>query len=279
MPVEPSSPSPGWQARLVLGFAERAGRTVLAERSQRGPLAVQRPFYPEGAPCHVYLLHPPGGVVGGDRLEIAVSSRRRRACARHHARGRPSSTAAPDPRRGRPRRCGSAAGGILEWLPQENILFPGANARLSTQVDLDPGARFIGWEIQALGRPANGEGFATGAADLSLDMRRAGVPLLLDRLRIARGEGLDGPAGLRGFPVTATLVASRAGADDLAAVREQCAADAGVLWGATLLDDLLVVRCLAPFAEPARMLLTAVWATLRPRLLNTPVCAPRIWGT
>ena len=47
-----------------------------------------------------------------------------------------------------------ATDGILEWLPQENILFAGTHARLSTQVDLDPGARFIGWEIQALGRPA-----------------------------------------------------------------------------------------------------------------------------
>src|SRR5205085_6360717 len=67
---------PGWQAELRLRFncdapgPLRPGRTRLVERQHRGPLVVQRPFYPEGDPCHVYLVHPPGGVVGGDALRI-----------------------------------------------------------------------------------------------------------------------------------------------------------------------------------------------------------------
>ena len=62
----------GWQASLRLGFRTSARGTLLAERRRQGPLAVQRPFYPEGEVCHTYLLHPPGGVVGGDRLDIDV---------------------------------------------------------------------------------------------------------------------------------------------------------------------------------------------------------------
>jgi urease accessory protein len=119
----------------------------------------------------------------------------------------------------------------------------------------------------------------TGTADLSLAIRRAGRPLLLDRLRIDAGAGLDGPAGLRGFAVTGTLVATGADREDLATVRERTAIDSGILWGATLLDDLLVVRCLAPFTEPARRLFAAIWGILRPRLLSLPACPPRIWGT
>ncbi len=62
----------GWKASLDLTFIDRGDKTVLKHRSQQGPLAIQRPLYPEGNPCHTYLLHPPGGVVGGDTLQISV---------------------------------------------------------------------------------------------------------------------------------------------------------------------------------------------------------------
>lgn len=276
-----ASPEPaacGWSARITLGFVARTGRTLLAKRSRHGPLAVQRPFYPEGAPCHCYLLHPPGGVVGGDVLEIEVTV----GAGAHALLTMPGATKlyrSTGPLARQTQRLRVAAGGVLEWLPQENILFAGTRARLATQVELEPGARFIGWEVHALGRPANGERLETGMADLSLAIHRANRPLLLDRLRIAEGDGLDGPAGLRGYPVTGTLVATSANTDDLVAVRKQCTADPGVLWGVTLLDDLLVARCLAHYGEPARRLFAAVWGLLRPRLLSIPPCPPRIWGT
>lgn len=269
---------PGWRAQIALGFAERAGRTVLASRNHRGPLAVQCPFYPEGAPCHVYLLHPPGGVVGGDRLDIAVEV----AAGAHALVTTPGAAKfyrSAGPRAMQTQTLRVAAGGTLEWLPQENILFPGAHATLATRVELAPGARFIGWEVHSLGRPAIGERFATGMADLSLEIRRDGVPLILDRLRLDQGSGLEGPAGLRGFPVTGTLVATGAGPADLAAVRARCAVDPPTLWGTTLLGDLLVARCLAPGTEPIRRLFHAIWIILRPRLLGCPACLPRIWAT
>ena len=57
---------PGWEAELALRFVIRDGRTVLGERRHRGPLQVQRVFYPEGTDlCHLYVLHPPGGLVAG----------------------------------------------------------------------------------------------------------------------------------------------------------------------------------------------------------------------
>ena len=68
-PNRPIAPEgAGWQARLRLGFAHGGSRTVLRERTHEGPLYVQRPFYPEGGVCHVYILHPPAGMVGGDQL-------------------------------------------------------------------------------------------------------------------------------------------------------------------------------------------------------------------
>src|SRR5262245_31815427 len=61
----------GWPAELELWFEASQGKTRLKRRRHAGPLMVQRPFFPESdGTCHVYLLHPPGGVAGGDRLDM-----------------------------------------------------------------------------------------------------------------------------------------------------------------------------------------------------------------
>ena len=69
-----------WPARLNLSFAERAGRTVLTGQRHSGPLLAQKPFYPEpNGCCHIYLIYPPGGIVGGDELSLNAMLGRR-AC-------------------------------------------------------------------------------------------------------------------------------------------------------------------------------------------------------
>ena len=70
----------GWLAELELEYAVRRDKTCLVRKKQRGPLTLQRPFYPEGDICHSYILHPPGGVVGGDTLEITVQAAAKSHC-------------------------------------------------------------------------------------------------------------------------------------------------------------------------------------------------------
>ncbi len=265
----------GWQAELEIGFESVRKRTALTHRRQRGPLAVQRPFYPEGGACHLYLLHPPGGVVGGDSLRI----RARVAKGAHALLTTPGATKFY-------RSAGEAARQVqhlhvgpdarLEWLPQENIFFPGAIAGLETRIALSAGARFIGWEIQCLGRPVIEERFESGFAEFHLNVASDGRPLLLDRLRITP-DSLRGAAGLRGLPVTATVLASPAGQTELERVRESLAETPNA--GATLLDTLLVVRYLGSSTEQCRGLFTRVWATIRPSVIGCAPCPPRIWFT
>ncbi len=280
VPVDPTAaPRPAvWDARLRLGLEARAGRTVLAQRLQRGPLAVQRAFYPEGAPCHLYLLHPPGGVVGGDRLRIEAEV----APGAHALLTTPGAaklyrSAGPEAELTQSLRV--ADGGILEWLPQETICFPGARARLRTRIELAGDARFIGWDLLSLGRPVIDERFDQGRLDQGLEIHRDGRPLLLERLRIADGNGLDGPAGLRGLPVLGALLAAPATAAELSAVQALLAAQPKPIAGCTLLDELLVVRILAERCEPAMNLMRACWQVLRPGLLGRPPSAPRVWAT
>ena len=115
----------GWSANLSLGFQLIEDKTVLAHRARKGPLAVQRPFYPEGGTCHVYLLHPPGGVVGGDSIIINAKV------------GNQAEALVTTPGATKfYRSAGSIAfqnqnlsiskDGCFEWFPQENIFFPGA---------------------------------------------------------------------------------------------------------------------------------------------------------
>lgn len=270
--------SNGWEAQLELGLERRGMRTVLAHRKQRGPLAVQRPFYPEGKVCHLYLLHPPGGVVGGDRLEIATEVQAG-AAAVVTTPGATKFYRSGGAEASQQQHLTVKAGGSLEWFPQENIFFPGARAVLNTVVRLDPCARFIGWEIQCLGRPANAETFHCGSLSLQLQVYRDRVPLLLERLLVNEGEGLAGAASLRGFPVTATFLATGVAGALRDRVRERLAGNDNGLAAATLLDDLLVVRYLGASTEAARHLFVEIWSSLRPALLERSACPPRIWST
>ena len=61
-----------WLASLRLDIEERRARSVLARNERSGPIQVQRPFPQPHGGVHLYILHPPGGMVGGDRLDIQI---------------------------------------------------------------------------------------------------------------------------------------------------------------------------------------------------------------
>ncbi len=270
--AEPTSA--GWCAHLDLGYRATPLRTVLARRARSGPLAVQRSFYPEGGLCHNYLLHPPGGVVGGDRLDIRVEC--------------PPGTAAllttpgatkfyrSARRRAVQRQQLAVTDASLEWLPQENILFPGAVTTLHSRIELAGRARFFGWEIHCLGRPANGERYDSGSADFVTEIYRDRRPLLLDRTRVRPDDRASGAASLRGRPVFAALYATGVAAEQLQGARELAA---GMPVGMTLLEDLLVVRYLGESTEQARTVFVQLWQALRPVVIGRPPSPPRIWTT
>ena len=125
----------GWEAELELGFTPGPGRTALTHRRRRGPLAVQRPFYPEGGVCHVYLLHPPGGVVGGDSLHIQADVSKG-AHALVTTPGAAKFYLSAGDTAQQVQHLHVTADASLEWLPQENIFFPGAITRLETRIEL-----------------------------------------------------------------------------------------------------------------------------------------------
>lgn len=274
----------GWQASLELAFAaDTSGATRLDRRAHRGPFLVQRPFFPEGREvCHVYLLHPPGGLVGGDelRLDLRVGEGAR-ALVTTPAAGKAYRTLGPVSRQ--TQALSVADGAALEWLPQETIVYDGAAVELTTSVDLAPAARFFGAETLCFGLPARGERFSRGSCRQAFELRRDGVPLLVERGRFDGGAAVHDASsswGMGGATVL-TLIAA-APAPDAAAIESICAAvSGGDRAGMSVVADggALVVRHLTRVAERARGFVQAVWAAARLSLLDRAPVAPRIWFT
>lgn len=283
----------GWQARLELRFEASEARTRLAHRRHHGPLLVQRIFHPEPArdagaptcePCHVYLLHPPGGVVSGDELQLIAEVRPKAhallttpAAGKFYRRGPPIGG---EPRVARLVQTLAVNDGVLEWLPQENIFYPDSAATLCTRVELGDGARFIGWEIGCLGLPASRASLGSGAVRASFELWRGAAPLLLDRLNI-EGSALGARWGLAGHSALGTWLAYPAGATLLALAHATVAPMncADLTLACTLVDGALCCRGLAARADRLKQAFIDLWSALRPQLLGRVAIAPRIWAT
>lgn len=268
----------GWQAQLTLAFDRRGDGTVLSENRHAGPLRLQRPLFPEPGVCHAYVLHPPGGVVGGDRLALDVLVQPGAAALMttpgatkfYRTNGRPAVQES---------HLHVKTGGTLEWLPQESIVYPGAVGEIFTRVSLEESAGFVGWEILCIGLPACGRPFSEGALTATLAVHQSGRPLLHDRLQITGAADLARPTGLRGHTVCATLVATGCTSVQVARLRSILDERPAVLAGVTLVEDLLVARYLGHHSSEAKQLFEAFWTQLRPDLFGRAACPPRIWGT
>ena len=266
----------GWNAELQLRFAPVHGKTVIAHRRHVGPLLVQRPFHPEGPVCHVYILHPPGGVVAGDQLTLDID-----------ALGG-SAALLTTPAAGKFYRSGGggrarqsialrvAAGASLEWLPQETIFYEGAQAESRISIDLEPGGRFIGWDVVALGRPAAGEGFSAGKVGLDFRIKQGAEPRYLERT-VLDPAAFAAPWGLAGQPAFGTLFATPSTAEHLEAVRELIGDEPER--GVTRVGDLLICRGRDRRADRLRAFFQQVWVCVRHEVIGHKACAPRIWAT
>ncbi|VVN82685.1 urease accessory protein UreD [Pseudomonas fluorescens] len=269
--------TPSWHAELELGYARFGDSTRPVQRRHKGPLRVQKHLYAEGPQvCQHIIVHPPGGIAGGDRLDISASVGPD-AWAQITSPGAAKWYRAAGPAY-QQLTLKVASGATLEWLPQETIIFSAAQAELSTCIELEGDARLFYWDVVALGRPASGECFDLGYFQAQLDIRRDGRLLWHERQRIVGGDGLlDSPIGLDGQPVFATLLVTGEIDSDLL---EKCRSLTNEVRGdLTQLPGLLVARCLASEALLARGWLIDVWRLLRPALLGREAVAPRIWST
>lgn len=270
--------SESWAALLRLALRRGGDRTRLVPLQRYGPLSVQRPFYPEPECCHVYLLHPPGGVVGGDRLELQVELEPgTRGLFTAPGAAKFYLSAGPVAEVRQQFQVGAGAG--LEFLPLENIYFPGAQVDARTTFELAPGGRAVAWEKHCFGRPANREAFDRGGLRTQIDLRREGRLIYTETQRVDVAELARG-SGLRGAPVCGTLLACGTEFDDATvATLQQLQPERGAAGISRTLPDLLVARYLGPDTGDLDRFFVNLWERLRPLLFAQPACRPRIWNT
>jgi urease accessory protein len=274
-----------WRGTLALEYRRRGEETLVHDRHD-GPLRVLRSLYPEGpGVCHSVLVHPPGGIVGGDVLEVDVTL----AADAHALVTTPGATRFY-------RSAGAAAeqslqvraeaGSRLEWLPLETLAYSGCLATNRMRFDLRPGAEMIGWDLTALGLPASGLPFEAGSFSQAIELPgrwiERGVVCGDDR------RLLDSPLGWAGHRALGVVWFAAGGALEagrrdalLEAARAACrdgplAASSGAT---SPQPGVVVLRTLAPGVEPAMALLRRVWSAWRRCAWGLEACASRVWRT
>ncbi len=259
-----------WTASLALGFEPRNGRTVLGTRRAEGPLVIQKALYPEGPEvCHAIVVHPPGGIAGGDELTLSVEAAPGSAALlTTPGAGKWYRSAGPWAKQ----KLSFDVEGSLEWLPRETIVFDDALAELDCEIRLASGARYIGWEIVCLGRTRSGERFTRGKLGLRTSVFRERQLAWLERGMIdGGGRILASSAGLGGNTVFGTFIATLDSTHLLPECRE--------LAPSTQLPDLRVARYLGDSTEEAFETFIALWKLLRPAVMQREAVLPRIWST
>lgn len=270
-----------WQGKALLTYRRQGDRTIPQSQTQ-APLKLQRPFYPEGqGVCQSVVLHTAGGMVGGDRLTydihlnpdahaLITTAAAAKIYGDHPQPAQIEGTVRVD------------AGACLEWLPQEAIVFEGAQYRQHWRVELAPGATWLGWDILRLGRTARGERFCRGEVRSRFEVWHDGRLIWVDPQRLVGSEDFwHSPHALKGCPVIATMVWVGVMPDTSLVTMARDAwnamANSTDEIGVTRLQLGLLCRYRGHSTTEARRWFTAVWNCLRPHYAGRPACVPRVW--
>jgi urease accessory protein len=275
----PLSPPPlTVHGRAEVAFTATSGTSRLASVYHTDPLRLLFPTPAAGEPPLAVLTTTSGGLVGGDRLDIAASvGEGASAVVMAQAAEKVYRSTGADVRIAVDLL--AAPGGWLEWLPQETILFDNARLRRSTVLRRTGGGRLLAGEILVFGRIARGERFTGGLVREAWEVRHDGRLVWADALHLDGDVAavLDHPAGFAGAVACATMVYAAPDAAGRLDLVRGLLAGAAPHAGATVLGEVLVVRLLGTDAQRLRGDFGRVWAGFRAGVAGLPDRLPRLW--
>ena len=257
-----------------VSFARSAGETRLKHLYQPAPCRILFPRQSPGTPKEAVIVTTSGGIVGGDRLRFEIDAE-------------PGSVASVTTQAAEKvyRSTGAASeidvsvraqdGALLEWVPQETILFDGARLRRHTRIEVAGTARMLAGEIVVFGRRARGESFTKGLLHDAWRLSRDGRLVWADALNLSAdiATGIENRHAFDGAAAVATAVyCAPDAADYLDTARHLCRTG-----GATCIDNVLVVRLVHTDAAALRAEFTHFWKHFRHEAAGLPPVLPRVW--
>jgi urease accessory protein len=275
--------NPSWLAKLSLYYERTSIGTVLKKSLHEGPLRVQKALFPEGNDiCHSIIIHPPAGIAGGDTLEIDVFV----GSECHAVLSTPSASkwykSFKNPAT-QSIQFELGANAKLDWLPQENLFFKGADAKVLTKLNLQNSSSFIGWDAAMLGRHASGEEWSKGHVHIGNQIYRDGKLLWIENGQIdAEDMHYKSLPQIGSWPVFATLWAvgpacSRTLAESLSNMMPWTdALRSGVTY---LPQGVLLARAVSNDIELTRNWMINTWSILRPLVHGVPAKSLRLWAS
>ena len=274
-------------SKLHLSFEADAARgTILRVREQQQPWRVVRGFQTASGETLAHIHNVSGGILDTDALACHIE-------VGPDARAQVTSTGATRVYRSRSRdRVAAqsatvtiAAGGYLEYLPDQLIPFGGSRFEQTARIDLSRGASLIWWDRIAPGRVASGESFRYESLVCSFESdRRTGARRnrALDHRTEQRPP--DSPARLGPFHHFASCYICRAGEPaaywrkletELQEVAEKLSGPE-IIWGITSLRAHgLVARGVAISGRPLSDGLVQIWKAAKWSLCGRVATLPR----
>ncbi|MBI1170171.1 urease accessory protein UreD [bacterium] len=260
------------KGRAFAAFTLRQGAPHLADLAQQGSAKLMLPRVAGPVPEAVFL-NTSGGLTGGDLLSYGLQvGAGVHLCATTQTAERAYRAEGPAEARF---AATVGAGGRLDWLPQETILFQSSNLSRRTEIDLAHDATALLCESVVLGRLAMGEVVTQTRLTDHRMIRRDGRPvwaemLALDPEVLARAANPVLLDGALAFGVAALVMQ---GAEDAAAALRALPAVAGAGLAVSGWDGRCLARVLAPDGLTLRKAMAQIIKTLSARPL------PRVWAS
>ena len=293
--ASPPATADTWNADIAIKLSQSKSGTRLSQCHHRGPLYIQKPFYPEGPDhAHVYLLHPPAGIVSGDTLTMTVDVEPNAAALITT----PGATIVYRARDANPVQrqiihLDVQDNATLEWFPLETIVHNQACFEASTTVNMNAGSRFCGWEITSLGLPAINQRFTHGSFRQRYEIIVDGITQFVDQIHINernRQALLSSKAGMQDYMISGFCVfgpiakqphpESRHSDPQLERLRaEPTHSNRECQVSITRLGNFYVGRYLGTSAEQARRHFTQWWSIIRQEMLGKEAYSPNVWFT